>query len=250
MRILLSNDDGIDAPGIRALEEALTPLAEVWVVAPERERSAQSHALTLHKPLRVKPKGDRRFAISGTPADCVFLARHNLLPEPPDLVLSGVNRGANVSNDVHYSGTVAAAREAALAGLPSMAVSLQVDLKTRGWHHYATAAGLVAELLPRLLDLMPASGFLNLNVPDRPAHEVRGLKVAPLGRLVYPDGVDHRVDPWGRDYYWIGGGYGVFEDLPHTDGPLCTAGWATLTALLADTTHHEHLERLRGQLEP
>lgn len=247
MRILISNDDGIDAPGLAALERALAPLGEVWTVAPEKERSAQSHALTLHKPLRVKPRGTRRFAVSGTPADCVYIARHHLLADhAPDVVVSGVNRGANLGKDVHYSGTVAAAREAAMARLPAVAVSLH--LTAPGEHHYDTAAQLVAEHLETLLASLTPGNLININVPDVPPEGVRGLKVAPLGHRIYADGVDHRVDPWGRDYYWIGGGHAHFLDDPETDGPLCEAGWATLTPLHADPSDLDAMEGLRERL--
>lgn len=244
MRILISNDDGIDAPGLAALEQALAPLGDVWVVAPEKERSAQSHALTLHKPLRVKPRGERRFAVSGTPADCVYLARHHLLPEAPDLVVSGVNRGANLGKDVHYSGTVAAAREAAMARLPAIAVSLHITAPA-AHHHYDTAARLVASWLPDLVAAIPPTVLLNVNVPDVPSAQVHGVRVAPLGHRIYADGVDHRVDPWGRDYYWIGGGHARFEDAPETDGPLCEKGYATVTPLHADPTDADEMEGLR-----
>ncbi len=248
MRILLSNDDGIDAPGLRALEASVRAAGhDLWVVAPEKERSAQSHALTLHKPLRAKARGAQRFAVSGTPADCVYLARHHLMPEAPELVLSGVNRGANLGKDVHYSGTVAAAREAAMAGLPAIAVSLHLT-GPADHHHYDVAADMVVGDLPRLFAAITPGNLLNINVPDRPAEAQRGFLAAPLGDRIYADGVDRRVDPWGRDYFWIGGGHARFSDEPDTDGPKCQDGWATITPLHADPTDHADLEDLRERL--
>lgn len=248
MRILLSNDDGVDAPGLAALALAMADLGEVWIVAPEKEQSAQSHALTLHKPLRVKRRDERVFSVSGTPADCVYMARHHVLPAPPDLVVSGVNRGANLGKDVHYSGTVAAAREAAMARVPAIAVSLHVTAPSRS-HHYDTAARVAHDLVARIGPAgIPPLVLLNVNVPDLPFEELAGLRVAPLGHRVYADGVSRRVDPWGRDYYWIGGGHAHFEDMPHTDGPLVERGFATITPLHADPTDTEELEALRDRI--
>jgi len=178
VRILISNDDGINAPGLAALERALAPLGEVWTVAPEKERSAQSHALTLHKPLRVKPRGERRFAVSGTPADCVYIARHHLLADaPPDIVVSGVNRGANLGADVDVSGTVAGAREATLFGKPAIAFSQYLD----GFRHdfdWQNASKLAYRVLNDLIDGDLQSGQLyNVNFPDTKERPVDGLEL-------------------------------------------------------------------------
>lgn len=243
MNILISNDDGIDAPGLAALESVLGQFGTTWVVAPDRERSAQSHTLTMHKPLFAKPRGPRRFAVSGTPADCVYMATYGLLPERADLVVSGINRGANIGHDVHYSGTVAAAREGSLQGIPSLSVSLAyLDVPK----HYDTAAALAARVVERMLsDGVAEDCHLNLNVPDLPLDQVRGIRPAPLGRRTYGHLVETRTDPRGRTYYWIGGPPLKFTEDGERDGPVVQAGFAALTPLSTLPTDVGMLERLR-----
>ncbi|MDP2313092.1 MAG: 5'/3'-nucleotidase SurE [Pseudomonadota bacterium] len=243
MLILLSNDDGIEAAGLRALEAALADLGEVWTVAPATEQSAKSHSLTMHEPLRVAAHGERRFSVSGTPADSVYLAAHHLLPRKPDLVVSGINRGSNLSNDVMYSGTVAAAREAASFDIPSIAVSLWV---AGGSPHWETAQRIARQVVDESLrQKLPVGVLLNLNVPDLPYDQVKGVRVAPLGRRWYHPTVAVNTDPRGRKYYWIGGDHDRFDDLPDSDGPLCEAGYAVVTPLHMDVTAHEVLPALR-----
>lgn len=239
MQLLLCNDDGIDAPGLLALEAALAELGEVHVVAPSAERSAQSHALTMHKPLRVRAAGPRRWAVSGTPADCVYLAVQSLLTARPDVVVSGINRGANLGNDTYYSGTVAAAREGCLQGLRGVAVSLARGPEAED---YGAASLLAQRVVRRVLAGGLSEGvLLNVNVPRG---LVRGLHACPLGRLTYTPGVEHRTDPRGRSYYWIGG-----EPVPRhdagTDGDLLLEGWATVTPVDIWPTHTPSLELLR-----
>ncbi len=245
MRLLISNDDGIDAPGIRALIEALEPDHEVWVVAPDGQRSAQSHALTLHAPLRVERRAERRFAISGTPADSIYLALHSLMPEPPQLVLSGINHGANLGSDVHYSGTVAAAREAALRGVPAVALSLYLEPGAPVLH-WDTAVGVARTLVghPAVLK-MPAQALLNVNIPNVPSVAMRGMRAATLGVRNYDSRVVQRQDPWGRTYYWIGGDHVDFDEIEGSDGTLVEAGYSALTPLHCDPTLH----RFVGQIE-
>jgi len=244
MRMLLSNDDGIDAPGLAALEEALRALGEVVVVAPATEQSAKSHSLTMHRPLRVSRRGPGRYAVTGTPADAVYLALHHLVPGYVDLVVSGINRGGNLGGDVHYSGTVAAAREACMQGVPAMAVSARsVD----GVVHFDTAAQVAVDAARRLLDHpLPRGVFLNVNVPCVPPSELRGARVVPLGERTYAHAVDERVDPRGGVYYWIGGPHLAFEGGDDTDGAAVEAGFASLTPLGADPTNLAALEALRG----
>lgn len=251
VRVLLSNDDGIEAKGLAALERAVAGLAEVWVVAPSKEHSAQSHALTLHKPLRAIPRGERRFACSGTPADCVYLGLHGLLPERPDLIVSGINRGSNLGYDTWYSGTVAAAREAALSGVPSVAISLHPGLGANPGQanfRWDVAERVARELVRDLLASPPEPGiYLNVNIPNR--EDLRGRKVVPLGARVYESRVEERRDPWGRPYYWLGGKHDTFGDNPETDGPMCEAGWVTITPLHADPTRHEAVARMAAALD-
>ena len=249
MRILISNDDGIFAPGISVLAEAASALGEVYVVAPDTEQSAKSHGLTMHEPLRVHRLGERRFSVTGTPADAVYMALHQLLPGPPDLVFSGVNRGANLGNDVHYSGTVAAAREAALNGLPAVAVSLHITDFDDRTYHYATAAQVAVTLALRLLDEpLPPGTFLNINAPDVPYAELAGVCIAPLGERIYASAVREDHDPRGKPYYWLGGPPLGFGGGGHTDGERIAGGYATVTPLHTDPTAHELLARLQGWL--
>ena len=246
MRLLLSNDDGIDAPGLAVLAERLRADHEVWVVAPASEQSAKSHSLTMHEPLRVQERGLRRYAVSGTPADCVYVALHDLLPEPPDMVVSGINRGSNLGGDVHYSGTVAAAREGALQGLPAVAVSLEHGDRG-GEHQWETAASVAVRVVAAVqAQPMPPRTVYNVNVPDLPAHELKGIKAARLSVRVYAPQVDRRTDPRGRPYVWIGGPHLRFEGGPDTDGSGIHEGWATVTPLACDITDPDELERLRG----
>lgn len=247
MLILVTNDDGIDAPGLDALARALTALGRVLVVAPSQERSAQSHALTMHEPLRVLPRGADRFACTGQPADCVYLGVHHLCPERPALVVSGVNRGSNIGDDVHYSGTVGAAEEAALMGIPALAVSLHTDPAQAPDHHYATAALFALRVARRFVtEPLGPRVFLNLNVPDRPFDQVRGLRVARLGRREYQPLVAGARDPRGREYFWVGGEPKGFDVAEGTDGHAFAQGYATLTPLHPDLTHEPSLGRLQA----
>src|SRR6059036_2715215 len=196
--VVLSNDDGVHAPGLAALERALAELGDVYVLAPEREQSACGHALTLHRPLRPHQLGERRFAVNGTPADCVNLAVLGFLPAPPVLIVSGINHGANLGDDVTYSGTIAAAMEGTILGVPSIAVSLldggDFDV-----------AGRVARLIAMrvLVSGLPPRTLLNVNVPAQPP---LGIRLARLGNRVYLDKIVEQADPRGRSHYWIGGG--------------------------------------------
>ena len=248
MFFLLTNDDGVEAPGLAALEAAVGGLAECWTVAPATEQSAKSHALTMHEPLRVVPHGPRRFAVTGTPADCVYLAVHHLLPRRPTLVLSGINRGTNLATDVHYSGTVAAAREAATMDIPAVAASLWVSGEPRWDTAERVVRPLAREVIARGL---PPGVLLNLNVPDRAPADLLGVRTAVMGRRWYQPLVEATTDPRGRRYFWIGGDHDRFDDVPESDGPLCEAGWATVTPLRLDLTAHTVLPSLADwPLEP
>lgn len=250
MRVLLTNDDGIDAPGLAALADQLAPHAEVWTVAPQHERSAMSHSLTMHKPLRLQSRGERRFAVSGTPADCVYLGLHHLLPAPPDLVVSGINHGGNLGADVHYSGTVAGAREACLHGVPAVAVSLYY-LPADQEMFWATAAVTTARVVKALaVRPLPPQVFLNVNVPNVPLEKLRGIRAARLGDRLYHPRVDERIDPRGRPYVWIGGPHAAFGDAEDADGRLVVAGWATATPLSAVLTDEAALSDLRSWTDP
>jgi len=236
--ILVTNDDGIHAQGLAALAAALDPLGEVFVVAPDREQSAVGHALTLHRPLRVERLGDRRFAVNGTPSDCVNLGVLGLLPGPPVLVAAGVNHGSNLGDDVTYSGTVSAAMEGTLLGVPSMAVS-QVDADAGDFEAAARVARLVAARA--LVETLPAKTLLNVNVPRG---EVRGIRMTRLGHRVYRDKVVQETDPRGRPYYWIGAGPPEWQEDDASDMAAIHAGFASVTPLHLDLTHFGALGRM------
>jgi 5'-nucleotidase len=252
VNLLLCNDDGIHSPGLKALEEALGPLGDVWTVAPSKEHSAQSHAFTLHKPLRLHGAGPRRFACSGTPADCAYLGLHGGVPaltaehgEPPRVVVSGINRGPNLGFDVHYSGTVAAAREAAFSGVPAVAISLYTT--GRGALHWETAQHVAARVVARVArEGLPRFGFLNVNVPNVPLSALQGVVVVPMGVRLYSARVDRREDPFGRPYFWLGGEHASFDEDPNTDGRSCERGWATVTPMSVDATDRAALAALAG----
>ena len=248
MRIVVSNDDGMDAPGIHVLADALGELGEVWVVAPASEQSAKSHALTMHHPLRVRSHGDRRFSVDGTPADAVYLGLHHLVPGPVGMVVSGINRGANQADDTWYSGTVGAAREGAMCGIPSLAVSLDVQPGgTDADRHWSVAAALAVQVARGILqDPPPDRTVFNLNVPDRPASALMDLKICPLGARHYAPSVHPHTDPRGRQLDWVGGESAGFDDQVGTDGYFLHRGHPTLTPLHIEGTDRALLDRWRG----
>jgi 5'-nucleotidase len=245
MRILISNDDGYQAPGIVALHDALKALAgvEVEVVAPEHNNSAKSNALTLHSPLYVHTAANGFRYVNGTPADCVHIALTGLLGYRPDLVVSGINNGANMGDDTIYSGTVGAAMEGYLFGIPAIAFS-QTE---KGWAHLdgaaQMAAGLVMQMLP---SLQSGTGhgspwLLNVNIPNRPVQEILGFKVARLGRRHAAEQVISQTNPRGDTMYWIGGAGAAKDDADGTDFHATRQGYATITPLQIDLTDHERL---------
>lgn len=245
-RILISNDDGIHAPGLKALERGARALSgDVWVVAPETEQSGASHSLTLHRPLRIRRLSTRRLAVDGTPADCVLLAiNHILKAHPPDLVLSGFNRGANLGEDVTYSGTVAAAMEATLLGFPAVALSQIAPSESRA--RWSTAAAHFPTLMRGLARAgWPRNVFINVNFPDLPADEVTGIRVTRQGRHKLGDQLVERRDPRGRRYYWIGPMRTEEATRPGTDLAAINAGAISVTPLYLDLTHTPSVRALQ-----
>lgn len=253
MKILLSNDDGYQAPGIVALYEALKDLADVEVVAPEHNNSAKSNALTLHSPLYVHRAANGFRYVNGTPADCVHIALTGLLGYRPDLVVSGINNGANMGDDTIYSGTVGAAMEGYLFGIPAIAFS-QTD---KGWAHLDSTAAAARQLVQQLMPTLPrwsegadapetpAAGghtavpwLLNVNVPNVPLADLRGFKVARLGRRHAAEAVITQTSPRGETMYWIGSAGPAREDGEGTDFHATAQGYATITPLQVDLTHH------------
>jgi 5'/3'-nucleotidase len=238
--ILVTNDDGVHAAGLAALAAALADLGEVYVVAPDREQSAVGHALTLHRPLRVDQLGERRFAVNGTPSDCVNLGILGLLPERPVLVASGINHGSNLGEDVTYSGTVSAAMEGTLLGVLSMAVSLS-EPDGSGFDEAGAVARAVATRL--LVEGVPPLTLVNVNVPRG---AVKGVRVARLGHRVYSEKAVRETDPRGRPYYWIGAGPPVWEEDGDSDIAAVHNGYAAVTPLHLDLTHHGALRGMAG----
>jgi 5'-nucleotidase len=244
MRILLSNDDGVLATGLGILERVCEPLGELSIVAPDREQSATSHSLTLHHPLRPVQRAERRWQVDGTPTDCVMLAVEALLDERPDFVLSGVNHGQNMGEDVLYSGTVAAAMEGLALGIPSIAISfaggdLRADLS-----HLREQVRVLTPLLQRITSLpkFPANTLLNVNLPPIPADGVKGAKLTRLGSRVYSGSLKPMQDPWGRDIFWIGGGSISWSGESDSDFRAIREGYISVTPLHLDLTHFGMLE--------
>ncbi len=241
MKILVSNDDGVHADGIRILSEALRQIADVVVVAPDRNHSGASHSLTLENPLRLESMAHNGFiAVKGTPTDCVHLAVNALLSPLPDMVVSGINHGANLGDDVIYSGTVAAATEGRHLGLPAMAVSLV------GSEHFASAAHYACRLVQGLMrNPLPADQILNVNVPDLPLAQIKGIRVTRLGCRHPAEAVIVEQDPRGRPIYWIGPP-GASQDAGEgTDFAAVEAGYVSITPLQVDITAYRHMDGLQ-----
>jgi 5'-nucleotidase len=242
MDILITNDDGITATALYALREQLKDLGRVIIVAPDRDQSATSHSLTLYRPMRIERPEPDVYSIDGTPTDCVVIAAHGLLDRPPDLVVSGVNRGPNMGDDVFYSGTVAAAIEGALQGLPALAFSLVVS----GLADFTYACQFARRLVGTVIEKgLPPKSVLNVNLPALPAAEIRGVRVTRLGKRVYQDTLIERTDPRGRAYYWIGGDAPIWEPEPESDFLAIDEGCVSVTPLHLDLTDN----RLRAHLE-
>ncbi|MEI6740680.1 MAG: 5'/3'-nucleotidase SurE [Gemmatimonadaceae bacterium] len=243
MRILLSNDDGILAKGLSVLERACEPLGELTVVAPDREQSATSHSLTLHHPLRPVRLGERRWQVDGTPTDCVMLACEALMEQKPDVVISGINHGANMGEDVLYSGTVAAAMEGLALGIPAIAVSFAGSM-LRADAMLDTQVESLRALLQQMLSLptFPPNTLLNVNLPPIAAEEIKGYRLTRLGRRVFSDSITRMKDPWGREILWIGGGSVEWSGPDDSDFRAVHDGYISVTPLHLDLTHHTMLE--------
>ena len=245
MRILLSNDDGVHAVGLRAMYQELKKLGDVCVVAPLEEKSTTGHSLTIHKPLRLIQMEKDFYGVSGSPADCVYIGIREVLKGMPDLVVSGINRGANLGQDVYYSGTVSAAREACILGLPALAVSLGVNFqkpRPESQLHYETAAKVAVQVARRIDELrLPKHTLLNLNVPDVPHAKLKGLRLARQGFRFYSGNILRRKDHRGKDYFWVGGEYKGFHRDAETDCHFVDSGYASLTPLKLDSTDLQYM---------
>ncbi|MDX2074583.1 MAG: 5'/3'-nucleotidase SurE [Alphaproteobacteria bacterium] len=246
MRILITNDDGINAPGLEVLEKIARALSDdVWVVAPETEQSGAGHSLTLHTPVRVRKITPKRYAVLGTPTDCVLLALKQIIPakQKVTLILSGVNRGSNAGDDVTYSGTIAAAMEGCILGVPSVALSLlyedpeKIQWQTAEKH----APGIIKTLLKKP---WPKDTLINLNFPDCTASKVKGVKVCAQGKRVMNIKLGERVDPKGRPYYWLGGERDNTPEKPNVDLDFLSKGFITVTPIGMDMTDYQTLSVL------
>jgi len=232
--ILLTNDDGIHSQGILTLGKHLSKNNDVYLVAPERERTCVAHAVTLHKPLRIREVSERVYATNGTPADCVLLGVHTVLPRKPDFIVSGINTGPNMGQDVNYSGTVAAAKEGAFLDIPSMAVSICA----RQGFLFGDAAEVAGIVIDALSDgTMPEGTFANVNIPNLPRDMLNGFSVTRLGKRIYNDIVHERIDPRGGKYYWIGGNGDKYERKRGTDFYAIEKGFVSITPLGLDITN-------------
>ena len=243
-RILLSNDDGISSEGLRALYRAVRPLGEVAVAAPDREQSAVSHSLSLHRPLRAEKTGEGWFAIDGTPTDCINLALNGLLKTRPDIVLSGINKGANMGDDITYSGTVAVAMEATLLGVPAVAISLIWEPGEP--FHFDLSEKFARAIAEKILQSGLGEGvLLNVNVPNISESECSGVEITRQGKRVYGDSIVEKIDPRGREYFWIGGNGLGWVDEPETDFAAASRKKISVTPVRLDLTDYGAMEELK-----
>ena len=242
MIILISNDDGINAEGLHSLEDALKNIGEVWTAAPERPQSAMGRALTLHRPLKVTELSKRRFMVNGTPSDCVNIAVNRLLHEKPDLVVSGINRGANLGDDISYSGTVAAAFEATILGIPAIASSLS----GKETFIFGPAARFTARVTKKILQKgLPSDTLLNINIPDTNGDEISSYRITHQGRSIYDNSIQQITDPRGDTYYRLGGNGTEYEEIPGSDAEAVRQKFVSITPIATDLTHYSVIETLQ-----
>lgn len=241
--ILVTNDDGIHSEGLFALKEAMEKLGRVVVVAPDREKSAVSHALTMHRPLKVEKLKEGIYTVNGTPTDCVVIALGKILNERPEVLVSGINRGANLGDDVGYSGTVSAAIEGTLFGIPSVAISQFYDDSQE--IDYGPAAYYAEKIVSAVLERgLPPDTLLNVNVPSLSLSQIKGIRFTRQGKRTYENAIHETRDPWGRVHYWIGGGTPTWDDREDTDIVAVSKGYVSITPLHLDMTNYEALRQL------
>ncbi len=259
--ILITNDDGINSEGLRVLTESLGVMGNIYVVAPDRERSGVSHALTLHRPLKVIELGKNIYAVNGTPTDCVVLGVKKILPKMPDLIVSGINSGPNLGDDITYSGTVSAAIEGTILGISSFAISLDTYLTRRlnhsegiyceykkcFWHTGGESAKIIARYI--IEHSLPYDTFLNVNVPNLPFEEIKGIKITRQGKRIYENAIKEVYSPSGEKHYWIGGGEPYWEHGEDTDICAVNNGYISITPLHPDLTNHEAIGYLNKKME-
>ncbi len=242
--ILVTNDDGAHAPGIQALFAAMAEVGRPVMVAPDRDNSASSHSLTMHRPLKVRQFASDQYTVDGTPTDCVTIGVEKILEEKPVLVVSGINPGGNMGDDVSYSGTVSAALEGTMLGIPSFAISMPGE----GPYHFETAAAFAGKLAAEVLSNgLPNDTLLNINVPNCPAEEIKGVEFTRQGRRVYSDAIKDTFDPWGRKHYWIGGGTADWDRAEDTDAMTVLRQYISVTPLHFDMTNYDALHIMHKQ---
>lgn len=244
-RILVTNDDGIRAPGLQAAFGAGRTLGRAVIIAPEHDNSAASHSLTMSRPLLVRQVDESIYAVNGTPTDCVTIGIGKILQEKPDLVISGINPGPNLGDDISYSGTVSAAIEATMLGIPAIAVSLAAESEP---FHYETAAAFIVKLADIILQRgLPRDTLLNINVPNTVPAKIKGAAFTRRGRRLYEDAIKETRDPWGRKHYWIGGGTPTFDGGEGTDSAAIRINRISITPMHLDPTNYEALAFLERQ---
>ena len=243
LKILVTNDDGIHSEGIIVLAKALRKIGDVLVVAPDRERTAIAHSLTLHRPLRVEKIKRNFWTVDGTPADCVYLGVNTILPNPPQLIVAGINKGGNMGDDVTYSGTVSAAFEGTLLGIPSFAISLDA----RSHFKFRTAARFAVRVARFIVkEGLPKDTFLNINVPNLDEKRIKSYKITQQGRWAQnSNAVVEKVDPRGKKYYWIAGGRQVFRKKGDTDIEAVSNSYISITPMHLDLTDYASIRELR-----
>ena len=240
--ILVTNDDGIHSQGLKTLRESVSGLGRTIVVAPDRDNSAVSHSLTMTRPLQVREIAEDTYTVDGTPTDCVILALGQLLEVKPDLLVSGINSGPNIGDDISYSGTVSAAMEGTMYDVPSMAVSLAGESPL----DYTIAGRLAGRLAAKILEnVLPPKTLINLNVPPGPTY--KGIRVTRQGRRLWEDAIQKTRDPWGRTRYWIGGGNPVKDSGDDTDVRAIQDGYVSITPIHLDLTNHSGISHLRTE---
>jgi 5'-nucleotidase len=247
MLILITNDDGVHSPGVIALYKAMKELGDAYIIAPDRERSAVGHALTLHRPLKVENLREHVYSINGTPTDAIVVGVTKILPKKPDIVVSGINRGGNLGDDITYSGTVSAAIEGTIFNLPSIAVSLHGDKN----FHFETAALYAYKIAQYIVDKpLPYDTFLNVNVPNMPKSLVKGVKFTRQGKRIYDNSIQEVFSPRGERHYWIGGGVPYWEHGEDTDINAVEKGYVSITPIHLDLTNYRALQLMTEQQFP
>ncbi|MEW6571613.1 MAG: 5'/3'-nucleotidase SurE [Nitrospirota bacterium] len=246
--ILVTNDDGINAPGLISLHASMKELGDAYIVAPDRERSAVSHSLTMHRPLKIEQHREKIYCINGTPTDCVAIGVNKILPERPAFVVSGINKGANLGDDITYSGTVSAAIESTIMSIPAFAISLVIQ-KVQKPQHFETASKIALEIGRYILDnSLPYDTLLNVNVPDVTLHDIKGIKFTRQGKRIYDGSIHETFAPNGEKYYWIGGGNAYWEHGEDTDIQAVEESYVSITPLHLDLTNYEALNFLKERL--